>query len=147
MNIVALMGRLTAEPEIRKTQNDISVCSFSIAVDRFSNGENHADFINCVAFKNTADNIAKFFRKGQLIGISGSIQTSTYQDKETGKNRTSFKVIVDRFYFAQNNNQNNVRSAQQFFAQPQFIQQTEAAQQNFSNGFQYVNDDYGDLPF
>lgn len=110
MNVVNLMGRLTANPEIRQTPNATSVCSFTIAVDRYSNGERKADFINCVAWRQNAENIAKFFKKGGLIAINGSIQTRQYQDKDTGKNRTVFEVLVDRFYFtgsANNQPQNN----------------------------------------
>lgn len=104
------MGRLTADPEVRQTPNGISVCSFSIAVDRFANGERKADFINCVAWKQNAENIARFFKKGNMIAINGSIQTRQYQDKDTGKNRTAFEVLVDRFCFtgsANNQPQNN----------------------------------------
>ena len=110
MNVVNLMGRITADPEVRQTPNATSVCSFTIAVDRYSNGERKADFINCVAWRQNAENIAKFFKKGGLIAINGSIQTRQYQDKDTGKNRTAFEVLVDRFYFtgsANNQPQNN----------------------------------------
>lgn len=101
MNIVALMGRLTSDPEVRQTPNGVSVCSFSIAVDRYSNGEKKADFINCVAWRETADNIGRYFRKGNKIAVNGSIQTRTFQDKETGKNRIAFEVLVDRFHFCE----------------------------------------------
>lgn len=110
MNITVLLGRLTANPEIRQTHNGTSVCSFTLAVDRYSNGERKADFINCIAWRQNADNIARFFKKGSMIAINGSIQTRTYQDKDTGKNRTSFEVLVDRFHFtgsANNQSQNN----------------------------------------
>ena len=93
------MGRLTANPEVRQTPNATSVCSFTIAVDRFVNNERKADFINCVAWRANADNIARFFKKGNMIAINGSIQTRQYQEKDTGKNRTAFEILVDRFYF------------------------------------------------
>ena len=105
MNVVAIMGRLTADPEVRQTPNGINVCSFTLAVDRYTNGERKADFINCVAWRETADNIARFFRKGVKIAVNGSIQTRTYQDKETGKNRTAFEVLVDRFHFCEKSEQ------------------------------------------
>lgn len=135
MNVVTLLGRLTANPEIRQTPNATSVCSFTIAVDRYSNGERKADFINCVAWRQNAENIAKFFKKGGLIAINGSIQTRQYQDKDTGKNRTAFEVLVDRFYFTGSaNNTNN---------QPQNNEFSTAALDDFSP----VASDDGDLPF
>lgn len=129
MNVVALMGRLTANPEIRQTPNGTSVCSFTIAVDRFVNNERKADFINCVAWRANADNIARFFKKGNMIAINGSIQTRQYQDKDTGKNRTAFEVLVDRFHFTGSANGTN--------NQPQ----TDA------QGFETFEDTSGDLPF
>ena len=103
MNVVALMGRLTADVDVAQTPNGTPVAKFSIAVDRYSNGERKADFINCVAWRETAENIGRFFRKGNKIGINGSIQTRQYQDKE-GKNRTAFEVLVDRFHFCESAN-------------------------------------------
>ena len=116
MNIVALMGRLTADVEVRQTPNGVSVASFTLAVDRYTNGEKKADFINCVAWRETADNIGRFFRKGQKIAVNGSIQTRQYQDKETGKNRTAFEVLVDRFHFCEKAEQPQVTNQ---YAQPQ----------------------------
>ena len=133
MNVVCLMGRLTADPEVRQTPNGISVCSFSIAVDRFANGERKADFINCVAWKQNAENIARFFKKGNMIAINGSIQTRQYQEKDTGKNRTAFEVLVDRFYFTGNVNN----------AQPQKNDFSTSALDEFAP----VASDEGDLPF
>lgn len=127
MNITTLLGRLTANPEIRQTPNGTSVCSFTLAVDRFVNNEKKADFINCVAFNKNAENIAKFFKKGSMIAINGSIQTRQYQDKDTGKNRTAFEVLVDRFHFTGNANN----------AQPQ----------TDTDGFAAFEDTSGDLPF
>lgn len=104
MNVVALMGRLTADVEVSHTPNGVAVCKFTIAVDRYSNGERKADFINCVAWRETAENIARFFRKGSKIAVNGSIQTRQFQDKETGKNRVAFEVVVDRFHFCESAN-------------------------------------------
>ena len=104
MNVVCLVGRLTADPELRQTPNGTNVCSFSVAVNRaFSgaNGERQADFINCVAWRQTAEFISRYFRKGQNIGLNGSIQTRTYQDKDTGKNRTAFEVVINNAYFVE----------------------------------------------
>lgn len=137
MNIVCLMGRMTADPEVRQTPKGISVCSFSIAVDRYANGERKADFINCIAWRQNADNIARFFKKGNLIGINGNIQTRTYQDKDTGKNRTAFDVIVDRFHFAGNSQNGSGNTTP--------VNEYEGA--GDAAGFSTVSNDDGDLPF
>lgn len=104
MNIVCLVGRLCADPELKQTPNGLSVTSFSIAVQSSSknqDGSYKTDFINCVAWRNTAEFITKYFRKGQNIGLNGSIQTRQYQDKDTGKNRTAFEVLVNNTYFVE----------------------------------------------
>lgn len=161
MNVVALMGRLTADPEVRQTPNGVSVCAFSIAVDRYVNGEKKADFINCVAWKSNAENIARFFKKGSLIAINGSIQTRQYQDKDTGKNRTAFEVLVDRFHFtgSSQNSGNTGTSANNYSEPPAAPAYQQPQQQGFEpprqsrfttsdlDGFSEVQTDDGDLPF
>lgn len=88
-NLVVLTGRLTADPELKTTQSGISVTSFSVAVNRpyRTVEEQQTDFINVVAWRKTAEFIAKYFKKGNMIGIEGSIQTRKYTDKN-GNNRT-----------------------------------------------------------
>ncbi len=100
-NLVVLTGRLTADPELKYTQSNVPVCSFTIAVDRrFKQGEEkQTDFINITAWRQTAEIVSKHFSKGSMIGIEGSIQTRKYQDKETGKNRTAFEVIANNVQF------------------------------------------------
>lgn len=108
MNQVALIGRLVRDPEVRYSQsaNSTAVCKFTVAVDRQykREGEQSADFINCVAFKNTAEMIGKFFAKGRRIGIVGHIQTGSYKDKE---DRTVYTtdVIVDNVTFCDSQNE------------------------------------------
>lgn len=101
-NIVVLTGRLTANPELRTTQSGISVCSFTIAVNRMqrANEEQQTDFINIVAWRQNAEFISKYFKKGNLIGIEGSIQTRNYTDKN-GNNRTAFEVVVKGAQFVE----------------------------------------------
>ena len=101
-NLVILTGRLTGDPELKHTQNDVPVCSFTIAVNRNhrANGEQQTDFINIVAWRQRAEFISKYFKKGSLIGIEGSIQTRKYQDKN-GNNRTAFEVIVNNAQFVE----------------------------------------------
>ena len=101
LNVVVLMGRLTSDPEIRHTPNDVAVTSFSIAVERSykSGDERQTDFIDIVAWRSTAEFICKYFRKGQMIAIHGSIQTGTYKDQE-GNTRKTFEVLADTAHFA-----------------------------------------------
>ena len=101
-NLVVLTGRLTADPELKTTPNGTNVTSFSIAVERRyrSGEERQTDFINIVAWQKTAEFITKYFKKGNLIGIEGSIQTRRYQDKN-GNNRTAFEVIANNVQFVE----------------------------------------------
>ena len=101
-NLVVLTGRLTADPELKTTPNGISVTTFSIAVNRNyrAGEEQQTDFINIVAWRQRAEFITKYFKKGSLIGIEGSIQTRRYQDKN-GNNRTIFEVVVNNAQFVE----------------------------------------------
>lgn len=108
MNRVMLVGRITRDPELRTSPNGVSFTSFSIAVNRqFANaqGERVADFINCVAFNKQAENLARFIRKGGLIGVEGKLQTRTYQAQD-GSNRTATEVICDAVTFLESRNSN-----------------------------------------
>lgn len=98
MNIAVLMGRLTNSPELKTTPNGVSVTSFSIAVDRGYGENKQTDFINIVAWRQTAEFICKHFTKGSRIAIEGSIQTRKYQDRE-GNNRTVFEVVANNVHF------------------------------------------------
>ena len=103
MNKVELVGRLTKDPEIKLTQNQTQFCGFTLAVDRRfkdSNGERQADFINCIAWKERAVFIQKYFHKGSRIGICGSIQTRTYDDND-GKKVFVTEVLVDEAEFVE----------------------------------------------
>lgn len=103
MNIVALNGRITATPELRYTASNTAVCSFTIAVNRKfknPNGEYDTDFINCVAFRSAAELIGEYISKGDLLGISGRIQTRDYENKD-GKRVYVTEVIVDQVDFLQ----------------------------------------------
>ena len=100
-NLAIIIGRTCATPELRTTPNGTSVCSFSVAVDRaFKNadGERVTDFINCVAYRNNAEFISKFFHKGSPIGLQGNIHTRSYTDKE-GNKRTVTEIVVDKAFF------------------------------------------------
>ena len=101
INNVVLMGRLTAFPELRKTDTGVSVTSFNLAVERSyksSDGSYPADFITCVAWRNTAEFISRYFSKGDMIAVTGQIQTRNYTDKN-GNKRTATEIIVDNASF------------------------------------------------
>lgn len=103
LNKVILMGRFTRDPELRSTPQGISTCSFSIAVDRNfvrPGEERKADFINCVAWRQTAEFISKYFRKGSMVALEGSIQTRSWDDQD-GKKRYATDVVVNQVYFAE----------------------------------------------
>ena len=100
MNIVALTGRITHTPELKQTPSGTAVLSFSIAVDRrFSGKEKQTDFIDCVAWRTTAEFIARYFIKGDMIAIEGEIQTRNYEDKHGGNKRKAVEVVVSNVSF------------------------------------------------
>ncbi len=110
MNVICLMGRLVADPELKSTQNGVNVTSFCVAVDRAyqpKGQERQSDFINCVAWRGTAEFITRFFRKGQRIALQGSLQSRNYTDRD-GNKRTAYEVVVDNAFFAESKSSDNV---------------------------------------
>lgn len=108
LNVAVLMGRLVADPELRHTANDLAVTTFTLAVDRSyvkSGVERQADFIDVVAWRSTADFVCKYFRKGQLVAVQGSIQTRSYTDRD-GNKRKAFEVVADSVHFAESKRNN-----------------------------------------
>lgn len=101
MNTISLIGRLTAEPETAVTNNGTSVANFRLAVDR-PHTSDKTDFINCVAFKKTADFCVKYFHKGERVGLTGVLTSRTYE--KNGETRYTTEVIVDSFYFCETRN-------------------------------------------
>lgn len=103
LNVAVLMGRFVADPELRHTPNGISVTSFTLAVDRSyvkAGTERQTDFIDIVAWRSTAEFVSKYFRKGQLAAVQGSIQTRSYTDK-AGNKRKAFEIVADNVHFAE----------------------------------------------
>lgn len=136
-NLTVLSGRLTKDPELQTTPNGVSVCSFDIAVDSGYGDNKQTNFIKIVAWRKTAELIAKNFRKGSMIGIEGSIQTRKYQDKN-GNNRTAFEVVANNVQFLESKKNNDVN-----------IDTDEPTQtsSNAGNDFSDLGDVGGDLPF
>ena len=100
MNNANLIGRLTRDPELRKTDDGLSICDFTIAVDDVFSKDDRTDFIRVTAFGNQAENCDKYLRKGFICGASGRIHTESYTDKE-GVKRNAVKIIADRIQFLQ----------------------------------------------
>lgn len=99
MNSVILMGRITADPELRTTSNGLNYCRFTVAVDRYTKGEDKkTDFINCVAWRQTAEFVERYFSKGKMIAVQGSIQTGSFTNKDGAKVYTT-DVLVDKAHF------------------------------------------------
>lgn len=167
LNHIDIMGRLVRDPELRVTGNGISVANFSVAVDRdFSGkegGEKETDFIDCTAWRKTAEFVSKYFTKGRMIVVSGRLQTSSYTDKD-GNKRRSVIVVADNCYFgdskkdADNGNYNSGYSNNVGFGGvPVYAQQPDA--QRFDNQYPYsgkpqqdndfalLDDEDGQLPF
>ena len=109
MNKVQIIGRLTKDPEVKYTQNQLPFCNFIIAVDRRfkdANGQRQADFIACVAWRATAGFIGKYFRKGSKIAVVGSIQTRSYED-QNGQKHLVTEVVVDEAEFVESKQSNS----------------------------------------
>lgn len=104
LNHIVIMGRLTWDPELRYTQSQVPVASFRVAVDRDysgrDGGEKQADFIDCVAWRSTAEFVSKYFSKGSMIVVSGHLQIRNWTDKENNR-RTSAEVVADNVYFGE----------------------------------------------
>ena len=145
LNKVILMGRLTADPELKQTQSGTSVVSFSVAVDRrFNKGEERkADFISCVAWRTTAEFIAKYFNKGSMIALVGELQTRTWED-QSGNKRYATEVIASEVSFcgSKNNTEGNSYAAEERTPSPAFQPQTHTPVPDFEE----VSSDE-DLPF
>ncbi len=115
INCAVIMGRLAADPELRQTQTGVYVTSFAVAVDRSfvrQGEERQADFIDVVAWRQTAEFVTKYFQKGSMIAISGTIQTRSYEDKN-GNKRKAFEIVADNVSFCGSKNENSGASQQQ----------------------------------
>ncbi len=146
INTVALMGRLTYDPEIKQTSGGVSVVRFQIACDRNyqkSGTERQADFIDCVAWRQTAEFVSRYFRKGSMIAVEGSIQTQNYTDKN-GNNRKSTEVLANNVSFC--GSKAETGTANNAFAQPEPAPSYSSAD---SSDFEEIvqEDEEDDLPF
>ena len=122
LNSTCLVGRLTKDAELRYTPNNQAVATFSLAVNRpfkNQNGEREADFINCVIWRQQAENLANWAKKGALIGITGRIQTRNYENQQ-GQRVYVTEVVADSFQLLEFNKQNDQNQTQSHSQQPNF---------------------------
>lgn len=145
INRVILVGRLTRDPEMRKTQNGTSVVSYTLAVNRRvqTPGQPDADFISCVAWNKTADLMAQYLHKGSLIGVEGRIQTRSY-DNQQGQRVYVTEVVTDSVQFLESKNASNQNAGygnnggygyQQPVNQPTYSQPVQPVDNSFSSSF------------
>ena len=148
MNVICLMGRLVADPELKSTQSGVNVTSFCVAVDRAyqpKGQERQSDFINCVAWRGTAEFITRFFRKGQRIALQGSLQSRNYTDRD-GNKRTAYEVVVDNAFFAESKGSNDSAAPRYDSQIPQYSEQQPAFSNTKAGDFEEILGD-DDLPF
>ena len=141
LNVVAIMGRLAADPQLRQTTTGKNVASFRIACDRGrrdANGQSQADWLDVVAWDRTAEFVCKYFQKGSLIAIDGRLQSRSYQDKN-GNNRTAIEIVANNVNFAAPTAAPAPRPAAQAAPAPSY-----SAGSN--DDFALIEDE-GDLPF
>lgn len=144
LNHITVMGRLTADPELRRTGSGTAVASFSIACERdfaSSGTEKETDFINIVAWRNTAEFVSKYFSKGRMAIISGRLQMRSFTDKN-GNKRVAAEVVAESVYFGDSKRDADAAVQAPAAAQPAMDQQYGSV-----NGFTEITEDDGQLPF
>ena len=143
LNKIVIMGRLTRDPELRRTASSTAVTGFTLAVDRdfkSQNGEKSTDFIDVVAWRNTAEFVSKYFTKGRMAIVEGRLQIRDWKDKD-GNNRRSAEVVADNVYFG-DSKRDSAPSGD--YAAPMGGY---AAPVNTTSSFSEIDDEDGDLPF
>ena len=149
LNHITIMGRLTRDPELRRTGSGIAVASFTVAVDRDfggrDGGEKETDFIDCVAWRHTGEFVSKYFTKGSMIVVSGRLQIRNWTDKEGGKRRSA-EVVADNVYFGDSKRDGDSGSAYSAPAAPAFGGYSAPTGAPASD-FAMLEDDDAQLPF
>ena len=166
LNKIILMGRLTRDPELRRTGNGTAVTSFSLAVDRdfkSQNGEKECDFIDIVAWRSTAEFVSKYFTKGRMAGVEGRLQIRDWTDREGGKRRSA-EVVADNVYFGDSKRDNAgdygaapaYGNAPSYGSKPSYGASAPAAGNGYpapgpsmggQSDFAEIGDEDGELPF
>ena len=152
LNHIVIMGRLTRDPEIRRTGTGIAVASFSVAVERDfgknENGEKETDFIDCVAWRTTGEFVSKYFTKGSMIVVSGRLQIRGWTDKD-GNKRRSAEVVADNLYFGDSRRDNGGEGGSYTGGNSGYSAPAGgyAAPVGGASGFAEIDEEDGDLPF
>ena len=151
LNVIAIMGRLVADPELRTTPSGVSVCTVRIACDRNfvqQGQERQADFLDVVAWRGTAEFISKYFSKGSMVAVHGHLQTRNYKDKN-GNSRTAVEVVANNISFAGTKRQDSQNALSYEQQTTSYVRQAKA-QTGFAQGsaddFAVITDN-DDLPF
>ena len=145
LNHIVLMGRLTRDPELRRTGSGVAVASFTLAVDRdyaAQGAEKETDFVDIVAWRSTAEFVSKYFSKGRMAVVSGRLQIRNWQDKE-GNKRRSAEVVADNVYFGDSKRDSQSGGD---YAPPAYGSPAESYTAPASGGFAEIEED-GELPF
>ena len=147
LNHIIIMGRLTRDPELRRTGSGVAVASFTVAVDRdFSpkdGGEKETDFIDCVAWRQTGEFVSKYFTKGRMAVVSGRLQIRSWTDKDGNKRRTA-EIVADNVYFGDSKRDGDSGSA---YSAPASFGGYSAPSQSSASDFAMLDDDDAQLPF
>ena len=149
LNHITIMGRLTRDPEIRYTQSQTPVTSFTLAVDRDfggrDGGEKQTDFIDCVAWRQTAEFVSKYFTKGSMAVVSGRLQIRDWTDRDGGKRRNA-EVVVDNIYFGESKRREGGEMRSD--SRPAYQRSNEGVSPGMgASAFSELGDDDGELPF
>ncbi len=149
LNHIVIMGRLTRDPELRRTGSGVAVASFTVAVDRDfgnrDNGERETDFIDCVAWRQTGEFVSKYFTKGRMAVVSGRVQIRNWTDKEGNKRRTA-EIVADNVYFGDSKREGDNGGNTYAPAAPNYGEYAPAASAPVSD-FAMLDDDDAQLPF
>ena len=150
LNHITIMGRLTRDPELRYTQSQVPVASFTVAVDRDfgsrDGGDKQTDFINCVAWRQTAEFVSKYFRRGSMAVVSGRLQIRQYQDRE-GNNRTAAEVVTDNIYFGESKRDSDTASSPRPSSSYSSYNAQPSGNSYSGSAFTDLSEDDGELPF
>ena len=148
LNHITIMGRLTRDPELRYTQSQTPVASFTLAVDRDfggrDGGEKQTDFIDCVAWRQTAEFVSKYFTKGSMAVVSGRLQIRDWTDRDGGKRRSA-EVVVDNIYFGESKRRDGAETRSE--SRPSYNSYESVSPSMGASAFSELGDDDGELPF
>lgn len=143
LNHITIMGRLTRDPELRRTGSGLAVASFTVAVDRDwpnkDTGEKETDFIDCVAWRQTGEFVSKYFTKGSMIVVSGRLQIRTWTDKDGNKRKTA-EIVADNVYFGESKKDKPASTTTTHWDSPYYIPP-------IRNDFAMLDDNDAQLPF